>query len=374
MAKNEAASLEEEIGLGRREISSDSYPMSIGELTNLYREGELVISPAFQRLFRWNDEQKSHLIESILLGIPLPSIFVAQREDGTWELVDGLQRVSTILQLQGLLPDADGKREQLVLTPTKYLPSLENKVWESESGTSSLTSAQRLDIKRAKIDIKIIKRTSADATKFDLFQRLNSYGSPLTPQEMRGALLVSVNPSFFEWLESLAKYDAFVETLQLSERLVQEQYDIELALRFLLLHSRQEIGSRSLRGFTQLLDDESQRMATEFPNGIEKLEASFKMTFDVINAAAGSNAFRRWDIARGSFYGGFLNTAFEVVAMGLGYHVALGDPFREDVEAAAIELWKRPDMTARYATGLPTETRLARMLPIGRDLMGPAQS
>ncbi len=79
--------LEGELTLVRRSISTDSYPMSIGELTNLFREGELVIRPAFQRLFRWEDEQKSLLIESILLGIPIPSIFVSQDQDGKWELI-----------------------------------------------------------------------------------------------------------------------------------------------------------------------------------------------------------------------------------------------------------------------------------------------
>lgn len=374
MPDSDARSLEEEIGFARREISSDSYPMSIGELTNLYREAELVISPAFQRLFRWSDDQKSHLVESILLGIPLPSIFVAQNEDGTWELVDGLQRVSTILELQGLLKKDGVVLPQLTLHATKYLPSLEGKLWESDDPAVSLSAAQRLDVKRAKIDIKIIKRSSSDATKFDLFQRLNSYGSPLTPQEMRGALLVSVNQNFYEWLVQLTSHASFVESLALSDRLLQEQYDHELALRFLILHARQDVGARGLRSFTQLVDDESQRLAAEHPSSAQRLERNFKRTFDVINDTAGADAFRRWDVQRGAFVGGFLNTAYEVIAMGLGYHVATNSPHRRDVAAAARQLWERPDMTARFATGLPTETRLARMLPIGRELMAAESS
>ena len=69
--------------------------MSFGEIMNLYEDGELVISPDFQRLYRWESYQKSKFIESILLGIPLPPIFVFQDDDNTWELVDGLQRLST---------------------------------------------------------------------------------------------------------------------------------------------------------------------------------------------------------------------------------------------------------------------------------------
>src|ERR1035438_4557980 len=117
----------------RRTISADGYPMSIGEVTNLYREGELIIRPEFQRFFRWKQEQKSRLVESLLLGIPLPSIFVSQLPDGKWELVDGLQRISTILELQGELLDSDGRKEPaLELTETKFLPDLAGRVWESE--------------------------------------------------------------------------------------------------------------------------------------------------------------------------------------------------------------------------------------------------
>ena len=204
--------LENQITDARRLIYSDGYPMSIGELTNMYKGGELIIRPEFQRFFRWSNGQKSRLIESILLGIPLPSIFVAQTTEGKWELVDGLQRISTILQLQGELDSQPGiKAEPLKLEATKYLSALDGRFWEHESDAQSLSAAQRLDIKRAKIDIKIIKREFSPAAKFDLFQRLNNYGTALTTQEMRSALLVAVSTEAFAWIEKLSRYESFVE-------------------------------------------------------------------------------------------------------------------------------------------------------------------
>ena len=101
-------SLEKELEEVRRTIKTDGYSMSVGEITNMYHDGELIISPDYQRLFRWDDGQKSRLIESILIGIPLPSIFVAQDDLGRWEVVDGLQRISTLLQLQGVLKSPEG--------------------------------------------------------------------------------------------------------------------------------------------------------------------------------------------------------------------------------------------------------------------------
>ena len=68
--------LQEEIDKAQRMVKTDAYQMSIGEIVNMYKNGELFINPDFQRLFRWESGQKSRLIESILLGIPLPSIFV----------------------------------------------------------------------------------------------------------------------------------------------------------------------------------------------------------------------------------------------------------------------------------------------------------
>src|ERR1700690_4336180 len=100
----------EEIETKAQTIHTDAYPMSIGELISVYKDEELDIHPEFQRFFRWTELQKSKFIESILLGIPIPSIFVSQREDGVWDVVDGVQRLSTIFEFTGVLRNEDGKR------------------------------------------------------------------------------------------------------------------------------------------------------------------------------------------------------------------------------------------------------------------------
>ncbi len=357
---------EREVLEARQEIHSDSYPMSLGELTNLYRDGELVIAPAFQRLFRWDDEQKSRLVESILLGIPLPSIFVSQSEDGKWELIDGLQRVSTILQLQGLLVG----RDPLVLQGTKYLPGLEGRSWDGTvDGSPTLPNSLRLDFKRSKIDLKILRRDSSPKTKYDLFQRLNSYGSPLTAQEMRNAVLVGVNAEFAQWIEKLANLPDFVDTTLLSDRQRIEKYGEELVLRFLYLHATEETSAVSLRGFGQLLDDQAVALAQDFPSNRESLEFVFTQTFRIISNSADDDAFRKWDDSRGKFGGGFSNTAFEILAIGLGYQLARGRRYRTDVREAAKQMWLSDEMKGRYSTGVSTESRLSRTLPFGRELM-----
>ncbi|MCL1803987.1 MAG: DUF262 domain-containing protein [Eubacteriaceae bacterium] len=76
---------------------------------NLYKDGELDVHPEFQRFYGWDEEQKTKLIESILLGIPIPPIFVSQRRDGIWDVIDGQQRLSTILQFTHLLKEENGE-------------------------------------------------------------------------------------------------------------------------------------------------------------------------------------------------------------------------------------------------------------------------
>ena len=101
----------------------------------MYSSGELNILPDFQRLFRWTNERKSNFVESILVGIPVPPVFAYENEDGTWELIDGLQRTSTLLEFMGLLKDVEtGQLLRSKLQATKYLASLNNVVWEKEEG------------------------------------------------------------------------------------------------------------------------------------------------------------------------------------------------------------------------------------------------
>jgi Protein of unknown function DUF262 len=143
-------SLLDEINEKRMEIRTDGYPMSIGEWISLYEKHELDIHPEFQRFYRWSESQKTSLVESILLGIPVPPIFVSQRADGIWDVVDGLQRLSTIFQLVGILKD---EQEQpvppLILDETKYLPSLKGVQWDSHKNSSlELPNEAKLIIKR----------------------------------------------------------------------------------------------------------------------------------------------------------------------------------------------------------------------------------
>ncbi|MEP0749281.1 DUF262 domain-containing protein [Trichocoleus sp. AS-A1] len=92
------ASLEEIIDQKIGEVRTEALDLSFGEIVNLHAADELIIQPEYQRLFRWSDVKKSRLIESILLELPIPQIFVIENSTGVLELIDGLQRVSSVIQ------------------------------------------------------------------------------------------------------------------------------------------------------------------------------------------------------------------------------------------------------------------------------------
>jgi len=140
-----------EIESAQRKVKTDAYQMSIGEIVNMYKDDELVINPDFQRLFRWEVGQKAKLIESVLLGIPIPSIFVFETDDGKWELIDGLQRISTILEFMGLLKDPDNGKEMppSSLVGTKYLPSLNNVVWQQVENVKDLNVDDQVELEKS---------------------------------------------------------------------------------------------------------------------------------------------------------------------------------------------------------------------------------
>ena len=162
--------------------------------------------------------QKSRFIESILIGIPIPSVFVYENEDGTWELIDGLQRISTILEFMGVLKDPDtGVAKRSVLASTKYLKALGGIAWTAEGHDEKpLGRPFQLFFRRHRIDFQILKHPSDPSTKYDLFQRLNRGGAYANEQEVRTCSMVLANPPFTERLRVFAAQNDFQKIFRIT--------------------------------------------------------------------------------------------------------------------------------------------------------------
>jgi len=267
------ALLEKAVSDERKRLSSDRLDISFGELINLYKNGELIIRPEYQRLFRWSEAQKTALIESILLSIPIPPIFVAEDKNGVWELVDGLQRVSTFISFFGELKgsgwtidyqediDRSGVEEEEIDEEsgeeTGEIKTI-NKWTLQEGGlvkslqgfnVDNLPTNLKINLKRAVCRVEILRGESSTSMKYELFKRLNSGGSKLTPQEIRNAIYRGVNPRLNELLLKVSQSTVFKSLTQLSSGRLNELYDQELVLRFFAFYKNAENVNENMEKF-----------------------------------------------------------------------------------------------------------------------------
>ncbi len=363
--------LQVEIDKKRKEIRPDNYSMSIGEWISLYEQKEVEIHPEFQRFFRWNDYQKTRLIESIILGLPIPPIFVSQQENGIWDIIDGLQRLSTIYQFVGILKDEDGKKvDPLVLKATKYLPSFEGKVWEDkehpEGSNIGLTPTQRLLIKRTKINVNILQKESDPSAKYELFQRLNTGGSIATSQEIRSCILVSLNRDLYKWMKELANNEDFQSCIAINEKALEEQYDIEVLSRFLVLRTIELDNLKKLSDIDTFFTDGMTRIAEDSTYDRQEEFQAFIKTFELLNISRGAESFRKYDPKKNKFSGGFLLAPFETIALGIAYNYRQYTSNSIDLRDKIISLWSNAEFTSAFGRGKDASTRLPKLIPLGR--------
>jgi hypothetical protein len=362
--------LQEELDNRRKEIRTDSYSMSIGELINLYESKEIEIHPEFQRFFRWSQTQKTRFIESLLIGLPIPQVFVSQREDGVWDVVDGLQRLSTIYEFAGVLRDENGKvQPSLVLEGAVSLPSLREKKWDDENDEqNSLNQA------RAKIDVAILKQESDPMAKYELFQRLNTGGSIATDQEIRNCLLIMSNPDLYRWLRELSQNEAFQSCISLSDKARQEQYDLELLLRFIIFRSmdQETLNKIPYPDISELITRRAMDFSEQSALNRETEEMAFHVTFKVLSEQLEENSFRKYDHQREKFVGGFLISSFEAVALGLGFHYEKLASTNISVLDRVKKLWSDTRFTSSLGGSaggnIKTRKRVQNILPVGREL------
>jgi len=301
--------LEEAISTQRKKLSSDRLDISFGELINLYKNKELIIRPEYQRLFRWSQKQMTALIESILLSIPIPPIFVAEDKNGIWELVDGLQRVSTFISFFG---DLDSNVSEILLADhhdsfdeetedevdRNINPKKKNKWILGEGGLiadlegfniDTLPVNLKINLKRAVCRVEILRGESSNSMKYELFKRLNSGGSKLTPQEIRNAIYRGINPKLNELLLVISQNTVFKALTGLTESKLDELYDQELVLRFFAFYNNISNINNNTENFLNSFMEDTVRNDDFNYNFYESL---FIRSIDLIDNLGDNKVFR----------------------------------------------------------------------------------
>lgn len=270
-----------------REIRTTAVDFSFGELLNLHNDHEIVIRPEYQRLFRWSNEQRSRLIESIILGLPIPPIFLIEGNDGILELIDGLQRTSSVLQF--LDNDAIGEPE-LVLIGCDIIPELNGKRFKD------IPLAVRMKIKRSPIRATIINKSGDTFVKYEMFKRLNTGGALLSAQEIRNcsSRMVDGGDAFYDAIQEMAKLPAFIEaTSRLPESFREKRADEELVVRFFAVTIYRDRYKGNIEDWLDAFMEDV--LFQRIPFNLQEQRNNFETVFNLINEKAGNKAFTRFN-------------------------------------------------------------------------------
>jgi hypothetical protein len=364
---SEAVEITDELESARQSVATDDYPMSIGEIVNLYKSEELIISPQFQRLFRWSDKQKSDLIESLLIGIPVPPIFVFERADGVWELIDGLQRVSTLLEFFGELKKDGVPSKPSKLIGTAYLPDLEGVSYDEASAARSgasrnLPKALQTQLKRAKLGLQILKASSTEQSKYDVFQRLNGSGSILTAQELRTCLMVMHSPRRHKLMDAAANSPDFLDLISVSEDALgrQEQLDYycrAVAHTFYEYDTKLDIDEYVTDSISRFLDEDDDK----FDDSIAVIDRTAALLRSI-----DKDVLRRWDGER--WRGRVGKVAFEAIFVGVARNLETIEN-EDDPKGWLLEriqqLWVEGKLDSMTSAGTRGTDRIRKTVPFG---------
>lgn len=186
------------------QIYIENKPFSLAQLMDLIREGDLEVAPVFQRNFIWDKTRQSRLIESILLGLPLPSMYLSQYDDGRLTIVDGLQRINTIKSFF---------ENRLRLCNMEYLTDCNGFTFEELQEKRKLSILQIRRFRQTQIMCFVIDYRSPSELKYDLFRRLNTGGKVLNEQEIRNCMS---RPALQDALFQMSKSENFLKATNYS--------------------------------------------------------------------------------------------------------------------------------------------------------------
>ena len=274
----------EEIPREKRVLQTQAYDKSVGDLISMMetngRESDICLDPHYQRSYIWDNKRASLLIESILLNVPIPVIYVEEDENSRWNVVDGLQRLNSLkrffaneFKLTGLEVLAELNREQFSTLPSK---------------------AQRI-LRNGILRVIVILQESHPEIKYDIFLRLNRGAVRLNEQELRNCLY---RGAFNEYLKETRKSPQLLKIMGLDQphnRFV----DAELVLRSIAFTTQFDFTTNTIptyvgkmKGFLNWFMNKNRHTEKQT---IQHFDQQFKRSLESSYTVFGESAFRKID-------------------------------------------------------------------------------
>lgn len=348
-----------------KQIRITTKTFSVRELFSQIGEGELDLSPDFQRSFVWSPAKQVKLIESILLGIPLPAFYFNQDHQGAFQVIDGVQRLTTIQRfMSNALPLNAGYLEYLTDLEGMTYDTLESPVRRRFAGTQTVAH--------------VIEPQTPDEVKYDIFNRVNTGGSPLTPQEIRHCMSKNTSRQLLRTLVESPSFDKATAFTFFSrdpssdwQRDNQRMADRELALRFCAFRSTsiaEYEKANTLDGF--LLEftrriDRGELSAEDLPSLIRSFDRAMVNSAEILEGAA----FRRWPLDA-TRRGPINRAVFEAQALALAdYDLNDLTPYKDEIVLAFRKLFSDPLYDAAIRSGTGNPRKVERRLSATRNVV-----
>jgi hypothetical protein len=269
-----------------------SSDLSLDTIAKMTIAKSIDISPKYQRRERWKPDAESALIESFLLNVPVPPVYIAEDDFGTYSVIDGKQRITAISRY------LNGEYALNSLAKYKEIEGM-----RFSELPASLRNA--LSIRPYLRVVTLLKQTDPQL-KYEVFTRLNTGGQPLLPQEIRNALYRgSLNDLLFE----LASNKHLRKQLKIAtekESAYTEMSDVEMTLRFFTLREEWDKFSGDYR---RSMDSFMERNMTASKSALDKMRRDFSGAMDRCETLWGDQAFRRY--VNGNFRDQFLAAVFD---------------------------------------------------------------
>lgn len=281
-------------------IDVDISVVNLGSLLEQLEYNEIDLRPEFQRASDvWSQVKKSRLIESVLLGLPLPSFYFSEDpESNKLLVVDGLQRLCAFTDFC--------ITKKLKLKGMQFLTSLEGVTYDK------LDRTQIRRIKSLKVTLNTLRKNTPQRVKLVIFQRVNTAGVPLTPQEMRNALY---QKKATDLLKRMAKLDSFSKATGgkiPSKRMT----DCDFANRFVAFYLYRKEYDGNLDGF---MGDALENINKMSQKEIDYIHDTFDRSMQICYKLLGDTAFKRPDPQKPNSFLKTNKAIFEVLSVSIAH-------------------------------------------------------
>lgn len=331
-------SLETQLKEQRRTVDFDTFDIHVQQLLQMLKEGQIWAAPRYQRLFRWDDTRCSQFIESLMLGIPIPSLFMATNPDSSWEVVDGLQRLSALVKFAG----GDDLRKKLNLHEQLRLSELKKLEGFNGLCLQDFPPTVKQHFLTRPCKVITLNDKSDNVVRYDLFERLNTGGIALSPQEIRDCVF---SGPFADKLDQLSKEKSFQQVVKLTKKQQRDATGEECVLRFFAFKDRYKDFDHSVGEFlNSYMEDASKKF------DYTSQEAIFSRTFAQL-ARAFPRGIRR--------PGGKMATPLNLYE-GITVGAALALSKVDQVDTSTIKQWLPSDELRRFTTGATNDWRAVK--------------